>query len=52
MKRYFVEEQKDGTYRVVFVNLVTRREVYLKDIFSSIKDAQAFCDEQNADAEE
>ena len=52
MKRYFVEEQKDGTYRVFFVNLVTEREVYLKDIFSSKEDAQAFCDELNADAEE
>ena len=52
MKRYFVEEQKNGTYRVFFVNLVTRREVYLNDIFSSITDAQAFCDELNADAEE
>ena len=52
MKRYFVEEQKDGTYRVFFVNLVTKREVYLMDIFSSKKDAQAFCDKLNADAEE
>lgn len=52
MKRYFVEEQKNGTYRVFFVNLVTKREVYLRDIFSSKKDAQAFCNEQNADAEE
>ena len=52
MKRYFVEEQKDGTYRVFFVNLVTKREVYLMDIFSSQQDAQTFCDELNADAEE
>ena len=52
MKRYCVEEQMDGTYRVYFVNLVTKREVYLKDIFSSKKDAQDFCDEQNADTEE
>ena len=51
MKRYLVEEQ-NGIYRVFFVNLVTKREVYLRDIFSSKKDAQAFCDEQNADAEE
>ena len=52
MKRYFVEEQMDGTYRVFFVNLVTECKVYLKDIFSSKEDAQAFCDELNADAEE
>ena len=51
MKRYLVEEQ-NGIYRVFFVNLVTEREVYLKDIFNSKKDAQAFCDELNADAEE
>ena len=43
MKRYCVEEQMDGTYRVYFVNLVTEREVYLKDIFSSKKEAQIEC---------
>ena len=37
MKRYFVEEQKDGTYRVFFVNLVTKREVYLRDILVAKK---------------
>lgn len=52
MKRYFVEEQMDGTYRVFFVNLVTRREEFFEDIFTSKRDAQAFCDELNADAEE
>ena len=52
MKRYFVEEQMDGTDRVFFVNLVTKRVVYLMDIFSSKTDAQAFCDELNAEEEE
>ena len=51
MKRYLVEEQ-NGIYRVFFVNLVTNSVEYLKDIFSSKEDAQAFCDELNADAEE
>lgn len=51
MKRYLVEEQ-NGTYRVFFVNLVTNGAVYLKNTFFNRKDAQAFCDELNADAEE
>ena len=51
MKRYLVEEQ-NGIYRVFFVNLVTKRVVYLMDIFSSKTDAQAFCDELNAEEEE
>ena len=52
MKRYFVEEQKAGTYRVFFVNLVTNGVEYLKETFFNQEDAQAFCDELNAYAEE
>lgn len=51
MKRYLVEEQ-NGIYRVFFVNLVTNSVEYLKDTFFYQEDAQAFCDELNADAEE
>ena len=41
-----------GLIESFFVNLVTRREEYFEDIFTSKRDAQAFCDELNADAEE
>ena len=51
MKRYLVEEQ-NGIYRVFFVNLVTNGVEYLKETFCNQEDAQAFCDELNADAEE
>ena len=52
MKRYFVGEQMDGTYKVFFVNLVTKRVEYLMETFFNQEDAQAFCDELNADEEE
>ena len=51
MKRYLVEEQ-NGIYRVFFVNLVTNSVEYLQETFFNQEDAQAFCDELNADAEE
>ena len=51
MKRYLVEEQ-NGIYRVFFVNLVTNSVEYLKETFFNQEDAQAFCDELNADEEE
>ena len=51
MKRYLVEEQ-NGIYRVFFVNLVTNGVEYLKETFFNQEDAQAFCDELNAEVEE
>ena len=51
MKRYLVEEQ-NGIYRVFFVNLVTNGVEYLKETFFNQEDAQAFCDELNAYADE
>lgn len=52
MKRYIVEEQMDGTYKVFFVNKVTSNEEFLKDTFSNLKDAQLFCGELNSDVED